>query len=560
MMRIRQARQSGGQRLDHSGGALHRLLQWVFALVCALAAPTVFAEAEATAGQQIHKVGITAFRDKSVTVREWQPTMDYLSAMIPGSRFEVVPLSLPEFEIALARRELDFVLTNPQHYILMESRYGVSRLATLVKRENGVQVNRFGGVIFTRSDRQDIQRLDDLRHKRIAAVDRTSFAAFLLQYDLLKDRGIDLDTDAQVQFLGFPQDGCVLAVLDGRADVGFVRSGVLEAMSQEGRIQLARLRIIEPVQRGDFPFLVSTPLFPEWPLAAAPHVPIDVANRVAATLLMMPPDTPAARAARYYRWSTPLEYQHVQTLMRRHHIYPYDKPEPISLGAVIQQYLLPAFIALAVVLLGLTILYLRTRQLNVALHASRQKLSEMAHQDPLTGLPNRNLLEDRLTLALAHARRTGFKVAVCLADLDGFKAINDHLGHKAGDEVLQDVAAGIQSTLRASDTASRWGGDEFVLLINDFIEASQVEETMKRVLAAIAHSDAHSGGYPVSASIGVSIFPTDALDPHTLFKQADEAMYDAKKRGGNCFAIHGAIHDPGRQAVAFPAQRTRTAS
>ena len=486
----------------------------------------------------VRRVGITSFRDKSVTIREWQPTMDYLSSRMPGTHFIAVPLTLPEFEIALAQGELDFVLTNPQHYIIMETRFGVSRLATLVKRENGVTVNRFGGVIFTRSDRPDIQRLEDLKGKHIAAVDRTSFAAFLLQYDLARQVGLDLDKDAHLEFLGFPQDNCVMAVLEGRADAGFARSGVLEAMAREGSIQLSRLRVIEPTPHRDFPFLVSTGLYPEWPLAAAPHVPIDVANQVAATLLMMPPDHPAARSARYYRWSTPLEYQQVQAVMRRHHIYPYDKSEPINLRDVLQQYLLPVAIGLALMVLGLAILYVRTRQLNVALKASRLKLSDMAHQDALTGLPNRNLLEDRLTQALAQADRANSKVAICLADLDGFKPINDKLGHKAGDDVLQDIAHNLKATVRAGDTVARWGGDEFVLLITGITDIDQIDETMRRVLAAVARSNTHSGGLPVSASIGVSIFPTDAQAPQTLFKNADAAMYEAKKRGGNCHVLH----------------------
>jgi diguanylate cyclase (GGDEF)-like protein len=187
------------------------------------------------------------------------------------------------------------------------------------------------------------------------------------------------------------------------------------------------------------------------------------------------------------------------------------------------------------------VLYLRTRQLNIALKASRQKLSEMAHRDALTGLPNRNLLDDRLTLALAHARRQGSRVAVCLMDLDGFKLINDTLGHTVGDEVMRDVARHLETTVREEDTVARWGGDEFVLLINGFTDKAQLEEIMKRVLSAVAHSTSFSGGYPVSTSIGISIYPADASNALSLFKHADEAMYDAKKSGGNRYALH-AVH------------------
>jgi len=515
----------------------YRLAAYV-ALLWLMVALALDAAAADARSETVYQVGITAFRDKTVTTREWQPTMDFLSSKIPGSRFVARPMNLGEFQLALGRNELDFVLTNPEHYILMESLYGVSRLATLVKSADGKLVNRFGGVIFTLNDRPDINRLEDLKGKQVAAVDHTSFAAFLLQYDLLKQHGVDLDTDSTVRFLGFPQDLCVKAVLDGKADAGFVRTGVLEAMSAEGKIDLARLRIINPTPNPDFPFLASTGLFPEWPLAAAPHVQIDIANQVAATLLLMPPDSPAARAARYHRWSTPLEYQSVQNIMRRHRIYPYDKPEPISLALIFQQYLAQTLTGLLLAFAALGTLYIRTRRLNIELKTSRQQLHEMAHHDALTGLPNRNLLDDRLTQALAQARRNGNRVALCLIDLDGFKPINDHLGHKAGDEVLQDVARRLEGSLREGDTVARWGGDEFVLLLNDFTETGQLEDIMKRVLQTVIDSFRASNGMKLSASIGVSIYPSNAGDPFNLFKHADEAMYRAKKRGGNCFIIH----------------------
>ena len=104
----------------------------------------------------------------------------------------------------------------------------------------------------------------------------------------------------------------------------------------------------------------------------------------------------------------------------------------------------------------------------------------------------------------------------------------------------QDIAHNLKATLRAGDTVARWGGDEFVLLITGITDIDQIDETMRRVLAAVARSNTHSGGLPVSASIGVSIFPTDAQAPQTLFKNADAAMYEAKKRGGNCHVLHAA--------------------
>jgi len=241
---------------------------WLLALWLgvALLVPSAWAQ------PQILRVGITAFRDKDITIREWQPTMDFLSRQLPDLRFEAVPLALVEFQGAMKARSLDFVITNPEHYIVLEHEYGASRAATLVKSEGGVIVNRFGGVIFASAGRNDIATLSDLKGKRVAAIDKTSFAAYLIQYDMLKEQGIDLSRDCTVEFTGFPQDRAVVAVLAGQADVGFVRSGLLESMAREGKLDLSAVKIIHQVQPKGFPFLLSSQLYPEWPLAVASHV------------------------------------------------------------------------------------------------------------------------------------------------------------------------------------------------------------------------------------------------------------------------------------------------
>jgi diguanylate cyclase (GGDEF)-like protein len=510
-----------------------RLATAIFGALC-------FVCAMAAQAEQVFHVGITAFRDKSATFSEWQPTMDYLSARIPGARFEVVPLNLPEFEGALKSKSLDFLITNPQHYIAMESRYAVSRVATLVKSEGGKIVNHFGGVIYARADSDDIQGLGQIKGRRVAATDKTSFAAYLIQYDLLLEQGIDLQQDCQLLYLGFPQDLSVRAVLDGRADVGFARSGLLETMAREGKLDLKKIKVLNRLHQDDFPFLVSSALYPEWPLAAAPHVSFDITNQVVAALLLMPTNSAAAASGRYYRWSTPVEYQSVQALMQRRHIYPFDQAEAVTPSKVLREYAMPLLGAAAAVALAMGLLYWRAYQLNKDLVHSRSALRAMAHHDALTGLPNRNLLDDRLEQVLAQAQRASHAVALCMLDLDGFKPINDRFGHDVGDQVLKDVARRIAAALRACDTVARFGGDEFVLLINGFGDHATLADVMQRVIAAVAQGFDSCEGARVTASIGVSIYQADARDATMLLRHADEAMYQAKAAGGNRFVLHAA--------------------
>jgi diguanylate cyclase (GGDEF)-like protein/PAS domain S-box-containing protein len=164
--------------------------------------------------------------------------------------------------------------------------------------------------------------------------------------------------------------------------------------------------------------------------------------------------------------------------------------------------------------------------------------SHFAEHDPLTGLPNRVLLQDRLERSCLHHARHGGSFALGFVDLDNFKGINDTLGHDAGDLLLREVAQRLRSSLRASDTVCRLGGDEFVLLFVTVDDAQELMVLANKVLAQVAQpcalsSDPEAPLTAVSGSMGVAIFPDHGRDPSTLMRHADQAMYRAKHSGRN---------------------------
>jgi diguanylate cyclase (GGDEF)-like protein/PAS domain S-box-containing protein len=167
-----------------------------------------------------------------------------------------------------------------------------------------------------------------------------------------------------------------------------------------------------------------------------------------------------------------------------------------------------------------------------AARAMAEQMIHSAQHDFLTGLPNRMLLNDRVNQAIALAARHAKKVAVLFLDLDGFKHINDSLGHPIGDKLLQSIAKRLVSCVRGSDTVSRQGGDEFVVLLSEMAQQEDAAISALRILEAVskAHSiDQHD--LHLTASIGVSVCPDDGLDAETLIKNADIAMYQAKENG-----------------------------
>lgn len=207
--------------------------------------------------------------------------------------------------------------------------------------------------------------------------------------------------------------------------------------------------------------------------------------------------------------------------------------------------------------LAMLIVFLRSRERQrIAAEAKRRTIEHLALHDALTGLPNRFLLFGHLERASSLAQRHDMKVGVLFLDLDGFKPVNDRLGHPVGDLVLQEVARRLQRCVRDCDTASRFGGDEFVILLSEIWKAEDARKVAEKILQALAEPIAIGDGHApvrISTSIGIAIFPDCGTDATALIDAADHAMYCAKGGGPGHYAFAG------NAANAAPAAARSTA-
>ncbi|MGH8687042.1 MAG: putative bifunctional diguanylate cyclase/phosphodiesterase, partial [Burkholderiales bacterium] len=203
---------------------------------------------------------------------------------------------------------------------------------------------------------------------------------------------------------------------------------------------------------------------------------------------------------------------------------------------------------LGLVFLGL-IYYLIYREITMR-RQSEEKLRIVATHDPLTSLPNRTLLHERLSHALAKAQRHGRQLAVLLVDLDRFKYVNDTLGHEAGDALLQVAARRLYDCLRETDTMARQGGDEFVLLMDELADREPITQVSQRIMDAMAQPFVVEGQeIHLTASIGISVYPEDG---RTLLRNADIALYRAKEKGRNTYQFYSAqIDNYSRERLAL---------
>jgi two-component system sensor histidine kinase TtrS len=300
-----------------------------------------------------------------LTLEHWQPTADYLSAALEGYRFEIIPLTFSRITEFVEMESVDFLLVNPGIYVPLEVRHGISRLATLNYRIGELSLNQFGGVIFTRHDRYDINRLDDLAGKIFLAVDETSLGGFQMTWDTLLRHGIDPYDDFAVLGFAGDHDSVVMAVLHGQADAGTVRTDILERMAATGLVDPDQFKVINPQPTETFPLAHSTDLYPEWPFSKARHTPNELAQQVAVALLNMPPEHPAALAGGYAGWTVPLDYQPVHELFRRLKLAPYD--QDFTLHDVVERYW-------SWVVAGITLILLFASLLNRIWFLNRQLL------------------------------------------------------------------------------------------------------------------------------------------------------------------------------------------
>ena len=297
-------------------------------LVSLLGATTVAAQSASDAPRA--RIGVLAYRGADVALHQWTPLAEYLGGTIDGWQFEIVPVTLVSAREKLRAKQIDFLITNPGHYVALSHQFDLSVLATRERRNNGVALMQFGAVIFCRAN-SGITSLDELKGKRLAAVSPDAFGGFQLAWHEFSQVNMDPFKDLEsVRFMGFPHDAIVTAVQNGDVDAGVVRAGLLESLAAENRIELSQFRVLNNDTQPGYPFQVTGGLYPEWPFIALAGIDKRLREQVALALLSTQALEPARAQQLGDLWSAPLSYRPVRELVEKYSMLDAPRERALS--------------------------------------------------------------------------------------------------------------------------------------------------------------------------------------------------------------------------------------
>ena len=367
------------------------------------------------------RIGIFAFQGEKAATADWSPLIDALDRALPEHRFHLANYDADGLRRAIAGHEVDLVVTNPGYYITMEAEFGLSRIATLEAPQASAD-RALGSVVFTRVDRSDLRTLADLSGKRIAAVAPEAFGGYLLAAREMQRQGVDPESDlAERRFLGLPMERIIEAVQRGEVDAGIVRACVPEQMARQGKLQLADFRVLSHQPAASLPCALSTPLYPNWPLAVTRQTDPALAKAVARAVLAMPGGEEGIS------WSVPADYQPVHDLYRELRIGPYAYLRDITPEGLLRRFW-PGLAAALALLLAWIVHSVRVEHL---VHRRTAELKE--------SLAARDLAEARMRDSQEHMEH--------LSRLSILGELSGNLAHELN-QPLTSIATYANSVLR----------------------------------------------------------------------------------------------------------------
>ncbi|MFK5915486.1 MAG: PhnD/SsuA/transferrin family substrate-binding protein [Woeseiaceae bacterium] len=353
------------------------------------------------------RIAVRANKGEAKALSKWQATADHLSEKLPQHHFTIVPFeNNSALNQAISRGNYDFCITNPASGVEHKVRYQAVPLATLVNKRQGKGYSNFGSVIFTRSDRSDVNTFEDLKGKMFVAVDELGFGGWRVAWYELLQNNINPFTDfSELHFAGGKQQNVVFEVRDKIVAAGSVRTDTLERMAAEGKINLNDYKVIGQRKTEKFPFLHSTKLYPEWMFSAENSVDSDFKNEVIKALFSIQKNDKAAKNGKYVQWIPPVDYTPVDDLLKELKVGPYNIATMSPFQRLTSQYGGISIVAIVIIsVLSFAFLYLLKLNRQILIAKDELKTEAVARSNLERKLLHSQRIESlgQLTGGIAH--------------------------------------------------------------------------------------------------------------------------------------------------------------
>ena len=497
---------------------------------------------------QTIKIGVLSSMSDKVVHEEYSRLISHFSKNIAGYKFKIIPLDFDKIETTIQDGSIDFLITNPSYFVRFEPKYGLVKLTSRSKKYMNKSFENFGSVIFTRKD-SNIKEVSDIKNKKVSSLHSSSCGGYLIpKYELLTKYSFDLDKDTKLSFK-LSQFQIIKDVIENQADVGIVKTGILESLVDKGEIDLNDLHIINQQNHKNFPLIISTDLYPEWFFVKLNHTSKDLSKKIMLNLLEYEDS--------YQSWIPPLDDMIVHTIHKNLRIEPYNV-EYFGFNDVWNKYkytLIILFISMVIIMSLVIKLFITNKKLKIRnievdsfnqelekqvlsrteeLSIMNTKLQELVSKDFLTGISSRLYFYEESQSAFDFAKRNKMPLSIILFDIDKFKDVNDTYGHDAGDEILKKFTSKIKDNLRQSDIFGRLGGEEFcICMINTDFKGTVALANKLRIIIERNNCEVGSGIIHVTTSIGVATVNKNDTKIDDTIKRADMALYQAKSKGRN---------------------------
>ncbi|MDD2384994.1 MAG: diguanylate cyclase [Sulfurospirillaceae bacterium] len=499
-------------------------------------------------------IGVLANNGEDKAYQTWKESIEYLSEVLPRYHFIIEPLHFEKLIQNIKEKRIDFIITNPAIYIQLEHDYGISRIATLNNYYKNKHHRLYGSVILSRANDTSITNYASLRNKTLGAVNPSSLGGYILGIKTLKDNAVAINNFKKIIFLG-THNAVIQALLEGKIDVGIVRTGTLEKLIENKDLNRSTINIIGAKKYDNFLLEVSSELYPEWPLAKLKHTTETLSNAVLSALIKPHPDT---NRTNHIDWNTPSDYSHITTILREMDIYPY-KEKTFTLKELFSHYALAITLFCSfIIILIITLIHIKNLNKRLLQHTLEienfnstlekevedrthqlimlnSKLNELANTDDLTKIDNRRHFIELATTYFYASKRNKTDLFILSLDIDFFKDVNDTYGHAIGDEVLKLFCKTTKEILRESDLFGRIGGEEFsICLQNTTLEgALTLAEKIRAKIEHTSYTKSAQEHIFVTVSIGLASLKPHDTDVYQIMERADQALYKSKGNGRN---------------------------